>query len=122
MPPKPKRGLQIPKAKKLALSEFPNLGKQSSSSNPKQVGKTAKDVLQKEQSYFHKEHLEHVLTPSPEDSQWQNDAWFLKEGYLANQNYMVQDEKFRYLNEAMLTETGSVQIEHYNIKLTDVKT
>ena len=84
MLPKAKGCPYNPKAKKLAPFEF------RSSSNSKQARKTSKDVLPKEQSYFHKEHLEHVLTPL-EDSQWQDDAWYLKERYLVNQNYKMEN-------------------------------
>ena len=51
--------------------------------------KTTKDVLQQEPEYKQKHFLEEVLILSIHHLQLKQDAWGLKERYLANQNFMV---------------------------------
>ena len=82
---------------------------------------TAKDVLQQEAVFQPKQFLENFLTIAHEDLQLQIGAWGLKERYLGNHNYMTHEGKPRFAYEAILIETGSVQIEHFHLQPKDIK-
>ncbi|KAF6167945.1 hypothetical protein GIB67_027723 [Kingdonia uniflora] len=62
-----------------------------------------------------------MLTLSFDDLKLHQDDWGLKERYFANQNYMVQEGRYRYVYEAMLIETVSAQLEYHHINPKDLK-
>lgn len=115
--PKPSNRKNQKKGAKIPLSEFPNLGQKSVSEKQKQ---TAVEVLQKEPIYLKKDVTEHILDISAADNQLGLTPWSIKERYLGHQNSLLPDGKFRYIYEAILTETGSVQISH-NLHKASVK-
>src|SRR5206468_2647528 len=107
------------KGKFSSLSEFPVVGSSSQDKpNPKL---TAKDILKKEIIYAKKLITEKILSVSLEDVQWKHDPWHIKERYLGVQNYPIQDGKHRYIYEAILNETESVQMVHHHLNLKDSK-
>ena len=60
-----------------------------------------------------------MLTRFFHNLQLKQDAWGLKEKYLANQNFMVQEGHLRYAYEAIILETSSVRIELFHLTPKD---
>ena len=73
-------------------------------------------VLLKEPIYLKKSITDHVVDISVQDVPLNNNPWSLKERYLGNQNYRAIYGQHRYIQEAILIETGSVQISHNLIR------
>lgn len=97
----------------LSLSEYPTLGESSSQSKQK----TAKEAFEQGPQYVKKNITEPLITLSEGDLNLHpKDPWCLKERYLQNQQYTVQEGKSRYIYEAILTETSSVQITHHYLE------
>ena len=77
--------------------------------------KSAKEVLIEEPQFFQKLVSETILIINQDDIQWMTDPWEIRRKYLDTQSYDALDVKYRYICEAMLQETGSVEIT-YNLQ------
>ena len=107
--------------KGVSYSDYPKLGTPVPAKGHSKA-KTVKETLASEIVYHQKNHVEKIVPLQFQDQQWQQDPWFIKERYLGNQTYMVQEGRLRYVYEAMLVETESVQIHHNHVTQGDFKT
>jgi hypothetical protein len=106
--------------KKSTKDNFGPTAQAGSSSQQKDSNKPSlKEVLQQEIKYTQIQHLEEVLSLESSDLEITRSAWALKERFLGHCNYMTQDGKTRHVYEAILVETGSVQMEHFRVVPTD---
>ena len=124
MPPR-KKGYKNPS------EEFPDPGASSPGASSPSVNKgkqtagaaspntTAKDALKEQPLYYRKEFpipiTELVIPLASSDVKQRSQPWGLKERYLERQNFPVKNGFFRYIYEAILTETQSVNITHFHI-------
>lgn len=75
--------------------------------------KTMKDILTSETPWLpNKRYLQTVLVLDSQDEQWMPDPWEVKSRYFQTQQYAAPDGRHRYIYEAMLTETSSVEFSH----------
>ncbi|XP_059643537.1 uncharacterized protein LOC132285374 [Cornus florida] len=87
--------------------------KGNNSSQQKQQKPTMKEVLEQETPWIpNQRYIQTELVLDSQDEQWMPDPWEVKSRYFQTQQYAAPDGRHRYIYEAILTETSSVEINH----------
>ncbi|KAI8560740.1 hypothetical protein RHMOL_Rhmol04G0280000 [Rhododendron molle] len=100
------------KAHKLQFPSLQEAGSSSSSSL------SMAEVIQTEEVFKSLKTTETIMVLEKSDEQWKNDPLKIKSRYLDTMNYPVPEGKYRYIYEAILTESGSVVFNYtYDSKI-----
>ncbi|KAL7204861.1 hypothetical protein ACSBR2_017886 [Camellia fascicularis] len=81
--------------------------------------KYVKDALLTDESKSYQNNLNHeetILYLDNVDTKWMVDPWEIKDRYIHNQNFIPHFDQYRYIYEAMLKDTTSVDFTHHYVE------